>query len=59
HGRDYVSADDLEALLPFALKHRVELAPGVADFSRVLRDAMVAPLEQLARGTLAKWPIQA
>lgn len=56
HGRDFVSAEDLEALLPYALRHRVELAPGVSDFDKVLRDAMRGPLEQVARGTLAKWP---
>ncbi|MBC52702.1 MAG: hypothetical protein CMQ34_02585 [Gammaproteobacteria bacterium] len=51
-GRNYVNADDLDMLLPHVLAHRVELAPGVADFSRVLRDCMREPLEQLARGTL-------
>jgi len=50
--RSYVNADDLEMLLPHVLAHRVELAPGVADFSRVLRDCMREPLEQLARSTL-------
>ncbi|MEX2332884.1 MAG: AAA family ATPase [Pseudohongiella sp.] len=51
-GRNYVNADDLEMLLPHVLAHRVELAPGVADFARVLRDCMREPLEQLARSTL-------
>lgn len=51
-GRNYVNADDLEMLLPHVLAHRVELAPGVADFNRVLRDCMREPLEQLARSTL-------
>lgn len=51
-GRNYVNADDLEMLLPHVLAHRVELAPGVADFSKVLRDCMREPLEQLARSTL-------
>lgn len=51
-GRNYVNADDLEMLLPHVLAHRVELAPGVADFSKVLRDCMREPLEQLARNTL-------
>ncbi|MFM1895403.1 MAG: hypothetical protein RLZZ385_477 [Pseudomonadota bacterium] len=55
-GRDYVSATDIEALLPFALAHRVELAPGVADFSKILQDSMREPLEKLARSTLTKWP---
>lgn len=52
-GRNFVSADDIELLLPRVLEHRIELAPGVADFSKVLRDAMRQPMEQLARGTLS------
>lgn len=51
-GRDYVSADDIETLLPRVLAHRIELAPGVTDFGRVLRDCMQEPMEQLARATL-------
>lgn len=51
-GRTYVNADDLETLLPPILGHRVELAPGVADFHRVLRDCMREPIEALARSTL-------
>lgn len=51
-GRDYVSADDIETLLPRVLEHRVELAPGVSDFGRVLRECMQEPMEQLARTTL-------
>lgn len=51
-GRHYVNADDLETLLPPILGHRVELAPGVADFRRVLRDCMREPMEALARSTL-------
>lgn len=51
-GRPYVSADDLESLLPHILGHRVELAPGVSDFNKVLRDCMREPMEQLARSTL-------
>tara|TARA_B110000858_G_scaffold193601_1_gene246468 strand:+ start:17405 stop:18463 length:1059 start_codon:yes stop_codon:yes gene_type:complete len=52
-GRDYVSAEDIELLLPRVLGHRIELAPGVADLNKVLLDAMRGPMEQLARGTLA------
>lgn len=51
-GRNYVSADDVESLLPHVLAHRVELAPGVADFNKVLRDCMRDPMEKLARSTL-------
>lgn len=52
-GRDYVSAEDIELLLPRVLGHRIELAPGVADLNKVLVDCMRGPMEQLARGTLA------
>ncbi len=55
-GRNYVSADDVETLLPFVLKHRVELAPGVSDFGKVLQDSMRKPMEQLARSTLKLVP---
>jgi MoxR-like ATPase len=53
-GRDYVSSDDLEALVPRILEHRIELAPGVVDAEPVLADAMAGALEKLARGTLRR-----
>ncbi|MCB1671311.1 MAG: AAA family ATPase [Gammaproteobacteria bacterium] len=52
YGRDYVSAADIESLAPYILQHRVELAPGVADFRKVLNDCMRDPMEMLARSTL-------
>ncbi|MEX2469172.1 MAG: AAA family ATPase, partial [Pseudohongiellaceae bacterium] len=52
-GRDYVSAEDIELLLPRVLGHRIELAPGVADLERILKQNMREPMEQLARSTLA------
>ena len=51
-GRSFVSAEDIETLLPRVLGHRVELAPGVADLGKVLHDCMREPMEQLARTTL-------
>lgn len=51
-GRDYVSADDIETLLPNVLGHRVELAPGVSDLGKVLHSCMREPMEHLARATL-------
>lgn len=51
-GRDYVSAEDIELLLPRVLGHRIELAPGVADIDKVLRDNMRQPMDELARSTL-------
>ena len=52
HGRSYVSADDIEGLAPYILQHRVELAPGVSDFGKVLADCMREPMENLARNTI-------
>lgn len=51
-GRDYVSAEDIELLLPRVLGHRIELAPGVSDMNKVLRRNMQEPMEELARSTL-------
>lgn len=51
-GRTYVSAEDIELLLPRVLGHRIELAPGVSDLARVLTDNMRGPMEQLAKSTL-------
>ncbi|MEM8930126.1 MAG: AAA family ATPase [Acidobacteriota bacterium] len=53
-GRAWVSSDDIETLAPQVLAHRVELAPGITDFTEILRDAMAAPLDALAKGTLAR-----
>ena len=50
--RSYVSAEDIELLLPRVLGHRIELAPGVSDFEKVLAESMRKPMEVLARGTL-------
>jgi len=52
-GRDFVSAEDIELLLPRVLGHRLELTPGVADLARILHDNMREPLERLAKSTLA------
>ena len=52
-GRNYVSAEDIELLLPRVLGHRIELAPGVADLNRILHDNMREPMERLAGSTLA------
>lgn len=53
-GRDYVSAEDIVALAPRVLGHRVELAPGLADLSPVLNDALGKAVEKLSRGTLRR-----
>ena len=53
-GRDYVSADDLEALAPRVFGHRIELAPGVTDLDLVLADSLAGAVEGLARSTLRR-----
>jgi MoxR-like ATPase len=54
HGRDYVSGEDVEALVGRVFGHRLELAPGVADASDVLKEASATPLDRLARATLRR-----
>jgi MoxR-like ATPase len=51
-GRSYVSAVDIERLLPRVLAHRLVLAPGAGKAEELLAEVMAAPLEQLARSTL-------
>ncbi len=51
-GRNFVSAEDIELLLPRVLGHRIELAPGAADLNRILHDNMREPMERLAGSTL-------
>jgi MoxR-like ATPase len=53
-GRDYVGVEDIRTLAPRVFAHRVELAPGITSFQEVLDDAMAAPLESIARSTLAR-----
>ena len=53
-GRDYVSSDDIQALIPRVLGHRVELAPGVGNLDQILEETMEGPLENLARSTLKR-----
>jgi MoxR-like ATPase len=54
HGRDFVSSEDIDALAPHVLRHRIELAPGVTDLATVLRECMAEPLERLSRTTLRR-----
>jgi len=53
-GRDYVSADDLEAVIPLVFAHRLELGGGTAETNAVIRDALRPSLERLARATLQR-----
>ncbi len=53
-GRDYVNSNDIRALIPRVLGHRLELAPGLHDSGDVLEECMKEPLETLARSTLRR-----
>jgi MoxR-like ATPase len=54
NGRDFVSSEDVERLLPFVLTHRIEAALGATAADEVVKECLVAPLEKLARRTLAR-----
>lgn len=53
YGRDYVGAEDLEAILPHVFSHRLELGAGGADQYEVIASAMAPSIERLARQSLA------
>jgi MoxR-like ATPase len=53
-GRDYVSGEDLEALLPRVLEHRVDPAPGLGEPQEIVEAALAAPIERLARSALRR-----
>lgn len=53
-GRDYVNSNDIRALIPRVLGHRLELAPGLHDPGVVLEECMEEPLEALARSTMRR-----
>jgi MoxR-like ATPase len=52
--RDYVNAEDVEALSPYIFGHRLELAPGTDNVDAVLRECLTEPLERLARSTMRR-----
>ena len=53
-GRDYVSSDDIQTLVPRVLGHRIELAPGISEMQVVIDEAMEQSIEGLARSTLRR-----
>lgn len=53
-GRDYVSTEDVEYLLPLLLAHRIELIPGAEDVTEIILAAAEHPLEKLARSSLKR-----
>lgn len=53
-GRDFVSTEDLEALLVPLFSHRLALAPGATDPAAILEDGAQQPLEAATRRTLRR-----
>lgn len=53
-GRDYVSSDDIDQLLPHILLHRLELIPGAEDPVEIIRAGLQEPLEALSRSTIRR-----
>ncbi len=53
-GRDYVSAEDIQTLVPRVFTHRVDLAPGITEMRPVLDEAMERSVETLARSTMRR-----
>jgi len=52
--RNYVTAEDVQALAPYVFAHRLELAPGASDPVAILPELIAAPLENLARRTMKR-----
>ena len=52
--RNFVSADDIEALSTLVFGHRLELAPGAESVDAVLGECCAGALERLARITLTR-----
>ena len=53
-GRDYVSAEDIQTLVPRVFSHRVDLAPGITEIRPVLEEAMERSVEMLSRSTMRR-----
>ena len=52
--REYVNAEDVEALAGYIFGHRLELAPGTDNVAAVLKECMAEPLERLARSSMKR-----
>ena len=52
--RNYVSADDIEALSTLVFGHRLELAPGAESLESVIQTCCADALERLARASLQR-----
>ena len=53
-GRDYVSTEDLEYLLPLLLWHRIEFIPGAEEAGEIILAGAEGPLERLSKSTLKR-----
>ena len=53
-GRDYVGAEDVEALLPYVFGHRLTLSAGSAEAPDVINTALAPAIERLSRATLTR-----
>lgn len=53
YGRDYVSAEDLETLLPRIFAHRLTLSAGSAEAEEVIEAGIAPAVERLSRATLS------
>jgi MoxR-like ATPase len=54
NGRTFVSGEDVEALMPRVLGHRIELVPGLTAADEVIADVLRGPLERLSAATLSR-----
>ncbi len=52
-GRDFVSSEDLQAILPHIFRHRIELGAGAQEADEILAMALKPALEKIAQGSLA------
>ena len=50
HGRAFVIPEDLQALAPTILAHRLMMAPGAGEPETVIQEAMVRPMEFVKGG---------
>lgn len=53
-GRDFITSDDIVALIYPIFAHRLTLIPGVKQVKEVIEDALGRPLENLARATTTR-----
>jgi MoxR-like ATPase len=53
-GRNYVAAEDIDALANAIYSHRLELAPGAGDAAALVKECCAGPLDKLASATMAR-----